>query len=121
MAEHNETGAKGEAIAATYLIKKGFKVLHTNWRNRKDEIDIIAKKDDFLVMVEVKTRSGNYFGEPEVFVNKNKQRNLIRAAQAYAERYSSEEEIRFDIVGVIIPNNAKVQVNHIEHAFYPTL
>jgi len=120
MAEHNDLGKLGEEIAVKYLREKGFKILATNWRFGKDEIDIIAEKEKFLVIVEVKTRRSNVFGEPEVFVNAAKQRFLIRATQVYIERYNVELEARFDIVSIILNNNTK-QIHHIEDAFYPVL
>jgi putative endonuclease len=120
MAEHNDLGKLGEEIAAKHLIDKGFSIRATNWRFGKDEIDIIAEKDNFLVIVEVKTRRSAIFGEPEIFVNANKQRFLIRATQVYIEKYNIEKEARFDIVSIILNTNTK-QINHIEDAFYPVL
>jgi putative endonuclease len=76
MAEHNETGKRGEEIAADYLLSKGYIILETNWRYKNLEADIIATIDNTLVVAEVKTRKTNYFGEPETFVNKQKQKNL---------------------------------------------
>ena len=115
-----ELGREGETIASTYLIEKGFLVKENNWRFRNDEIDIIAENDEFILIVEVKTRSGIYFGAPEVFVNRAKQKNLIRAAQAYIEKTDSDKEIRFDIIA-IVKTKEKTIIEHIENAFYPTL
>jgi putative endonuclease len=120
MAEHNDLGRLGEEIALKYLRDKGYVIRATNWRFGKDEIDIIAEKDEFLVIVEVKTRRSSIFGEPEVFVNANKQRFLIRATQVYIEKNEINLEARFDIVSIILNANTK-QVNHIEDAFYPVL
>jgi len=120
MATHNETGTKGEQIAANYLIKKGYMVLETNWRFKNLEADIIASINKTLVIAEVKTRKSNYFGEPETFVNKQKQKNLIMAANEYVVRNQLDMEVRFDIVSIII-NDKEIKVNHIEDAFYPLL
>ena len=76
MAEHNNTGKKGEEMAATFLREKGMTILETNWRFGYLEADIIAKFEKTLVIIEVKTRKSNYFGEPESFVTKQKQKNL---------------------------------------------
>jgi len=78
MAEHNITGQKGEQMAAEFLEKNGYKILETNWRFMNLEADIIAEKSKILVIAEVKTRKSNYFGEPESFVTKQKQKNLIK-------------------------------------------
>ncbi|MEN8187811.1 MAG: YraN family protein, partial [Bacteroidota bacterium] len=74
MAQHNELGKKGEDLAVEFLIKNGFEILDRNWRFKKAEIDIIAQKDDLLVMAEVKTRSTDFFGDPQEFI-KPKQKN----------------------------------------------
>ena len=120
MAEHNDLGTLGEEMAAKHLHDKGFTILATNWRFGKDEIDIIAEKGDFLVIVEVKTRRSAGFGEPEVFVNKTKQRFLVRAAQAYLEKNEVDKETRFDVISIVL-NNTTRNINHIEDAFYPVL
>ena len=117
MAEHNITGQKGEEIAAKYLEGIGFVVLETNWRFKNLEADIIATSSQILVIVEVKTRKSNYFGEPETFVTKQKQNNLIKTAQAYIERHKLDLEVRFDIISVIL--NDTTSVKHIKDAFYP--
>ena len=74
MAEHNNIGKKGEDLACAFLEKKGFKILHKNWHSSNYEVDIIASNNDFLVFVEVKTRTGTYMGQPEIFVTKQKQK-----------------------------------------------
>ena len=53
MAIHNEKGKIGEKLAKEYLISQGYKILHTNWRIMRYEVDIIAQKDDVLVFCEV--------------------------------------------------------------------
>ena len=78
-------GFAGEDMAAKLLQEKGYKILARNWRCGHLEVDIIAETDDYLVIVEVKTRKSAAFGEPEVFVDRQKQRNLIRAAMCYAK------------------------------------
>lgn len=118
MIEKHELGNLGEEFALHLLVSKGFKILATNWRFRKDEVDIIAKDDQFLVIVEVKTRSTNYFGEPFTAVTKKKQGFLIRAANAYIEANNIDLECRFDIISIVFVNK-KHQIQHIEDAFYP--
>lgn len=120
MAEHNELGQRGEQIAQTFLKASGYKILHTNWRNRRLEIDIIAMDGETLVFVEVKTRQTLLFGEPENAVDYKKQRSLIHAANAYVLKYRYENDARFDIISIIIEKN-KTVINHFPDAFYPTL
>ena len=83
MAKHLDTGKKGEQLAVNYLTKQGFNVLETNWRYKKLEVDIIAKDGEILVFVEVKTRSTDFFGKPEEFVDKQKEKHLAKAGAAY--------------------------------------
>jgi len=118
MAEHNNKGTDGEELAAGYLTENGHVILEKNWRFGREEIDIIAKKKDMLIIVEVKTRSGSFFGEPEEFVDRQKQRHLIKAANGYIEKNNLDLEVRFDIIGVIL-SGKKHKINHIEDAFHP--
>jgi putative endonuclease len=120
MNETQKTGGEGEAEAVKYLRSIGYEILETNWRHSNQEIDIIAKDKFFLVIAEVKTRSSSAFGEPEVFVNRQKQRNLIKAANAYLEKKSLMLESRFDILSVVKTGD-KYYVKHIQNAFYPIL
>ena len=111
-------GFAGEDMAANLLLQKGYKILERNWRCGHLEVDIIAETDDYLVIVEVKTRKSAAFGNPEIFVDSQKQRHLIRAAMYYAKYKCVTKEIRFDIISVI--NTPEFQeVNHIENAFKP--
>ena len=118
MAEHNELGKLGEEIAFDYLLAKGYRIMFRNWRFAKDEIDIIAKDGEELVIVEVKTRSTDYFGGPETFVTKKKQGFLIRAADNFVQKYSIDFEVRFDVISIIINENEE-NIQHIEDAFGP--
>jgi putative endonuclease len=120
MAEHNELGKQGEEIATTYLLKQGYKILDLNWRAGRNEIDIIARDKDFLVVIEVKSRSSDTFTEPEEAVTREKQQALIRAANAYIYRKNINLETRFDIIS-IIHNKNETRVNHLKDAFYPRL
>ena len=120
MAEHNELGKKGEEIALGHLQKLGYTILHTNWRAGRNELDIIARDKEFLVIVEVKSRQNSNFTEPEEAVTRDKQNALIRAANAYIYRYNLYLETRFDIIS-IVHNYKETRINHIKDAFYPRL
>jgi putative endonuclease len=122
MSESQQFGKKGEEIAADYLRGKGYTILEKNWRFGRNEIDIVAKDKagKYLVVVEVKSRHSLYGGEPESSVTREKQRALIRAANAYVTVKKVTEEIRFDIVSIVITKEGE-KINHIEDAFYPTL
>ncbi len=120
MADHNDLGNAGEELACKHLRKKGYEILKTNWRFGKDEVDIIAQKEDMIVFIEVKTRSSRFYGEPYVFVTKKKQSFLQRAADAYFDRYNCELEGRFDVISIVINGNES-SLEHIERAFYPVI
>lgn len=120
MAEFHETGKKGEALAAEHLRQNGYTILETNWQSSHKEIDIIARKGDLLVVVEVKARKTAFFGEPEEFVTRSKQKMLIAAANHYLAKHDLDLEVRFDIISVLFKGE-KYRVTHIEDAFYPTL
>lgn len=120
MAEHNELGKLGEHLAVEFLTNKGFSILDTNWRFGNDEIDIIAKDKDTLVIAEVKTRRSNYYGEPEISVTKTKQKFMIRATEAYIQKKKIDLEVRFDVIAIILSPYER-QINHIEDAFSAAL
>jgi len=115
-----KTGTWAEEKAVKFLIEKNYSILARNWRFKKYEIDIIARDKQTLVFVEVKARSTDAFGEPEVFVNRQKQRFLIAAANQYLLENNIELESRFDIISILVINN-NITVKHLEDAFYPSL
>ena len=117
MADHNETGKKGESIAVEYLQEKGYTIIEKNWHNHHQEIDIIATKGNELVIVEVKCRKGDPLIEPHAAVNYSKQNLLIKATNAYIQRKNIDMETRFDIISITIGNETIIE--HIENAFYP--
>jgi putative endonuclease len=116
--EKQKKGKWGEDAAMRYLRGKGFVIREMNWTFLHLEIDIVAMDGDELVIVEVKTRGSNAFGEPEMFVNKTKQGKLIRAANLYLEQKKLKCEVRFDVVGILKMNNETI-LNHIPGAFQP--
>lgn len=120
MAESHELGQTGEDKAAGYLQDKGYKILRRNWKTGKHEIDIIAGYNEYIVFIEVKTRSQNYLVNPSEAVTREKQKSILFAADTYLKRNNIDKESRFDIITVIKKGNI-YQIEHIEDAFYPTL
>ena len=116
MASHNELGKIGEKIAAEFLQKKNYKLLHHNWRHKKHEIDLIALDKELLVFVEVKTRSSYRYGFPDESVDAKKEKILIEAAEIFLENSELHLETRFDIISVI-KNQKTEKVYHIIDAF----
>lgn len=116
---HNKNfGKLGEDIATEYLQKKGYVVLERNYKYSRVEIDLIAKQQNEIVFVEVKTRSSDQMAYPEQAVGRAKQRNICLAANYYLEQVLHYESARFDIIAVV-KNNNKFEIEHIEDAFYP--
>lgn len=120
MAESHKLGKRGEEIALKHLTDNGYRILARNWSTGKKEIDIIAENDHFIVFVEVKTRMPDFQLHPRDAVSVPKQRNLIYAAQTWIERNCPEKEARFDIISIVTDGRMQ-EIEHIEHAFYPTL
>jgi len=113
-------GVDGERLAREYLLARGHTILETNWRYKRYEVDIITKTGETIVFVEVKARKSNIFGNPEDFVDKNKQKFLIAAAHQYLIEKNINFEARFDIISVLQINNIQT-VKHLEAAFYPPI
>jgi len=116
MSDKIKIGKEGENLAAEFLRNKGFEIVESNYRYKHAEIDLIVKKDSFIVFVEVKTRSYSFYGEPEAFVDSKKAATILRAAEQYTYENKYEGNIRFDIVSV--KTGAKPEVVHFEDAFY---
>lgn len=117
MAEHNELGKLGEELAVEYLKKNGYTILETNWIFQKAEIDILAKKENTLAVVEVKTRSSIEFGLPQDFVKPKKIQLLLKAVDAYINERDLDIEARFDIVAIHKEGKSFV-IEHLIDAFY---
>ena len=118
MAEHNKLGKDGESAAVAYLKENGYEILHTNWRQGYCELDIVAKTEDELVIVEVKTRSEGSMTNPEDAVTNSKIRNIISAADVYIQFFGIDLPARFDIISVT-GKGPLFEIDHIEDAFYP--
>ena len=118
MASHNELGKKGEELAVKFLSNLGYEILEQNFRFKRDEVDIIASKNDIIVFVEVKTRANNFLGEPEEAVSIGKQKRIIKVANHYLIENDLDNEGRFDIIGIILNEKTK-NINHISEAFMP--
>ena len=100
MATNQQKGQKGEALAAEWLIGRGYTLLHQNWRFARYEIDIIATRDQTLHFIEVKARTSLKFGNPEDQVNKKKLRNMIDAGEEFIYQNPGWKKIRFDILAI---------------------
>lgn len=116
MAAHNELGKKGEDLAVEFLLKKGYKIVARNFTFQKAEVDIIARRDNVLAIIEVKTRSTPDFGDPQEFVKGRQIQRLVTAVDHFVNDHDMDVEVRFDIVA-IIQNKAGTRIEHLEDAF----
>ncbi len=116
MGKNNELGQEGESLAADYLKNNGWEIVEMNYRYRRTEIDLIARKDGFLVFFEVKSRTGTAFGMPEDSVDQKKAENVTRAAEQYIADHDWQGNIRFDIISII--KKGQTELRHFEDAFY---
>jgi putative endonuclease len=111
-----ETGKWGEEQAADYLSNKGYTILAQNYRHQKAEIDLIAHKDNLIVVVEVKSRTGKLVGTPLGAITKTKQRLLIKAINFFVRSWPCPVEVRMDAISVV-QNQEGVIIEHLEDAF----
>ena len=119
-------GNLGEREAARHLKKNGYKILERNYTALGAEIDIIARKDNTIAFVEVKTRNLKYLGykeaRPASSVTPEKQRKIIKVASSYIARHPSDTRLRLDVIEVYTEGDAKdrpkiKEIKHIEGAF----
>ena len=103
-------GKKGEQLAASFLMKKGFEIVMRNYRFKHAEIDLIIRRDDWLIFVEVKARSSTDFGEPEEFVDARKVNKMYEAAEEYIYSTDWQGHIRFDIVSVKLEAEPVIEI-----------
>ncbi|TVQ13886.1 MAG: YraN family protein [Balneolaceae bacterium] len=114
-----ETGREGEDIAVRYLEEKQWTVIDRNYRFMKAEADIVAYDGKQIIVVEVKTRRGAGFGEPEEAVTEQKKKQLYKATQAWLyERKMEGAPVRFDVIAVILSKNEDPVIRHHEGAFW---
>jgi putative endonuclease len=118
MAKHIEKGKLGEEIALEYLIKSGFEILQTNFRHGRTEIDIIYMDYDTMVFVEIKTRSSNAHGAPEVAISPKKIKLISSAASAFMTQKNHNWKIRFDVISIVATNGDQFDLHHFKDAFF---
>ena len=116
MSDKIKAGTEGENLAAEFLQKKGFEIVVRNYRYKHAEIDLIVRKDECIIFVEVKTRSSSSFGEPEAFVDSRKAAKIFEGAEQYTFENNWSGNIRFDIVSV--KTGSAPEIVHFEDAFH---
>jgi len=97
-------GQKGEGIALSFLITKGYSIIERNYKTPMGEIDIIARDNETLVFVEVKTRESIEFGLPFESVDRRKRRKIAGVALSYLKRFDDLPPCRFDVLSIYFRN-----------------
>jgi putative endonuclease len=124
----SEIGTKGERLAQEYLLRRGFRLVCSNFktpvgRNRKGvlingEIDLIAYEDDCLCFIEVKTRSSDDFSAPISAVDLRKQRQIIRTAKKYRKTFHLEKaKFRYDAIGIVLNGKRAPKIEYFRGFF----
>ena len=120
MGRNNLVGAWGESLAATYLIKKKYKLCAANYRCRFGEIDLIVSNRKFLVFVEVKLRKSQRFARASEFVDFHKQNRIRATAEMYLSENPTDLQPRFDVIEIYAPEGMDIkntEIIHLEDAF----
>jgi putative endonuclease len=110
----DELGKQGEDLAARHFVGAGFTILARNWRCAAGEIDIVARDGDVLVVAEVKTRTSTAYGTPAEAITRRKIDKLRELALMWLREHpSGGADVRFDVVGVLLPKSGLVQLEHL--------
>lgn len=116
--DRRELGRRGEDIACEYLAGQGYTIVERNWRSRRGEIDVVARKGRLTAFVEVKARRSDAFGPPEESVTPQKARRITRLAGEYLAERGGTADVRFDVVSVILDAAGELEsLDHIPDAF----
>lgn len=115
MDRRRELGAEGEALAARYLERRGWRIIERNWRCREGEIDLVCRDADGVAVVcEVRTRSGQGYGSPLESVTHAKVRRLRRLAAAWAHAQAEPVgALRVDVLGILMHPDGTASVEHV--------
>lgn len=115
---NKEIGRFGEDTASKYLEESGYTILDRNFKCKSGEIDIIARDGNYIVFVEVKTRSGSFYGTPGEAVNELKQHKIIKVSETYImKRKLFNYDFRFDVIEIVIDKAKNASIKLIKDAF----
>ncbi len=115
--KRRETGIHGEKLARDFLKKRGYRIVETNYRCPQGEVDIVARHKDFLVFVEVRTKTSLAFGSPEESITSAKKERMRAAAYHYQQTHDNLPSLwRIDVVAVALNQPGKMHIELIENA-----
>lgn len=114
MAAHNELGKWGEDLAASYLEEQGYEILERDWKSGHHDLDIVARDENTLVIVEVKTRRNRLFGDPEEAIDYKKRLSLQSAANHYVKSHRTKAPVRIDVISIVGTIGNTPEIDHIK-------
>ena len=124
MAAHNELGKWGEALAAEFVEQQGYEILERDWKSGHHDLDIIARDEDTLVIIEVKTRRNRLFGDPEEAIDYKKRLSLQSAINHrlslqsainhYVKLHRIKIPVRFDVISIVGMIGSTPEIDHIK-------
>lgn len=117
MSDKIQKGREAEDLAADFLSQQGYEIVHRNFRYKRSEIDLIVKRENWLVFVEVKMRSSDAYGYPEEFVDYKKAKNIVYGAEQYTYENNYNGNVRYDVVAISMHDGVP-DLKHFEDAFY---
>ncbi len=117
MTDKIKKGKEAEDMAADFLVQQGYEIVERNYRYKRSEIDLIVRRDNWLIFVEVKMRSSDAFGYPEEFVDYKKAKNIVYGAEQYTYDNNYNGNVRYDVVAISM-KNGEPEIRHFEDAFY---
>jgi len=105
----------GEDAAKNYLESKNYKIIEKNYRTKYAEIDLVARKDNILIFVEVRTKRSRAFVAPEESINYKKLKKLYWNANAYVAFKKWKGAYRIDAICIVLnPDNTVAELEHFE-------
>ena len=121
MPYNKDLGRVGEAEARSFLIKNGYTIIKSNYTCKCGEIDIIAQEDDYIVFIEVKTRTNANYGFPVESISCKKRKSIIKSAKVFLlQGKKTDSSVRFDVIEVLTNSEKEsdCNINHIKNAFW---
>ena len=128
LTKKQKTGNIGEDIAVQYLRENGYVIKDRNVHLSHNELDIVAEDENFIVFVEVKTRSyksddcASDYGTPGMAVDRKKRGDTVKASRAYLSKHRTPKQPRIDVIEVYLKQTeltypTVIKINHIRNAF----
>ena len=117
MPRHIDVGKKGEELAAAWLTRNGYDILHRNWRHGRFEIDIIASRKDVIHIIEVKCRQSKVYGHPEESVNRKKIEHILQGAVAWLYKHPGHRRVQYDVLAINLVKEGEPEYFMIEDVY----